>query len=58
MSLEPKKKKTVKITLIKGVEGYAVYLDANRIAGPKPWGGGLTIKEWDADIARIKEIIK
>lgn len=44
------------VTIIKGVEGLAVYVNDYRIAGPKPWGGGTIVKEWtvqrrDLDLA-------
>lgn len=35
-----------KLELINGVEGDSVYLNDFRIAGPKPWGGGTTLKSW------------
>lgn len=36
----------VKITLVKGVYGFSVYINDHRVAGGKPWGGGQVIKEW------------
>jgi len=36
-----------KLAYCKGVEGNSIYLNDYRIAGPKPWGGGKIIKEWD-----------
>ena len=35
-------KKEIKIEVIKGVEGYAVYIDDYRMVGSKPWGGGTS----------------
>lgn len=35
------------LKLVAGVEGVAVYLNDFRIAGPKPWGGGVVRHEWD-----------
>ena len=36
-----KDKKRCKLELVSGVEGPCLCLDDYRIAGPKPWGGGL-----------------
>lgn len=48
------------IKIVKGCEGYSIYLNDYRIAGSKPWGGGdvvRTIKISDYELKRIKEII-
>jgi hypothetical protein len=37
----------VKIDLIQGVEGFALYIDKYRVAGPKPWGGGTSIHSFE-----------
>lgn len=37
---------TVKLELVRGPEGMAVYLNSTRIAGPKPWGGGPITRSW------------
>jgi hypothetical protein len=37
---------TIKVTIVRGVEGNAVYINDYRIAGPKPWGGGPIAYEW------------
>lgn len=45
----------VDIKLINGVEGLCIAINDNRIAGPKPWGGGAVMESWRArrdDIAR------
>ena len=34
----------VRIDIIKGVEGLAIYINDYRICGPKPWGGGEMVK--------------
>lgn len=36
----------MKLDIVYGVEGYAIYLDDFRIAGPKPWGAGRLVKSW------------
>ena len=38
-----------RVALVAGVEGMALYLNGYRIAGPKPWGGGVTRNEWEVD---------
>lgn len=43
----------VSVCLVEGVEGPSVYLDAYRVCGPKPWGGGLILHEWRAERADI-----
>lgn len=44
------KDKYVIIEIIKGVEGNSLYIGdsdtGERIAGPKPWGGGRTIQSF------------
>lgn len=42
-----------KITYVQGVEGSSIYLNDYRIAGPKPWGGGKIIKEWDIELTDV-----
>lgn len=32
--------------VVQGVEGCCLLLDNERIAGPKPWGGGRVIRSW------------
>ena len=36
-----------KFEVIRGVEGCCLALDDTRIAGPKPWGGGTVIHNWE-----------
>ena len=38
---------------MKGVEGVAIYIADCRICGPKPWGGGSYVEEWDVDVKDI-----
>ena len=51
-------KKTLKLSLVRGVGGFTVYLNDHRIAGLKPWAGGKVEKEWDVDLADIKTALK
>ena len=50
-------KKTVEVVLSRGVEGLCIYVNDHRICGPKPWGGGKTVKRWTVEIDEIKESI-
>ena len=45
----------VRIMLVNGVEGMALYINDYRVVGPKPWGGGTAVKSWVAD---EKDIIR
>jgi hypothetical protein len=47
----------VKLDLVEGVEGQCIYLNDRRICGPKPWGGGRTIKTWDVEVQRIEDAL-
>lgn len=31
------------VQVVRGVEGYSVYLNGYRLIGPKPWGGGTIV---------------
>ena len=42
-------KKQVNICVIRGVEGPSLAINGLRVAGPKPWGGGEIISEWNVD---------
>ena len=42
-----------KISIIDGVEGLAVLIGDIRVAGPKAWGGGKVVKEWNVTIKDI-----
>ncbi len=47
----------MRLTILKGVEGYCITLDDFRIAGPKPWGGGTIIQEWEVSRALIYQAL-
>lgn len=36
-------------TVVAGVEGMALYIDGYRVAGPKPWAGGVVRNEFEFD---------
>ena len=42
-----------KIRYVSGVEGPHIQIGDMRVAGPKAWGGGATIKEWDVSVKDI-----
>jgi hypothetical protein len=42
------------LSLVAGVEGTAIYLNGYRIAGPKPWGGGVVRDEWKVSDEDLK----
>lgn len=39
----------MKLEYISGIEGNSLYANDYRIAGPKPWGGGYAICQFDID---------
>lgn len=49
--------KQARIEIVDGVEGMSLYINDERVAGPKPWGGGPTIKTFTADANRIAEAL-
>ena len=52
------KKDQLELILVQGPEGQCVYLGNLRIAGPKPWGGGKTIKKWNVNRSDINEALE
>ena len=42
-----KKAQTIRIEVICGVMGNALYVNGHRVSGEKPWGGGYLIGEWE-----------
>jgi hypothetical protein len=42
--------KYVCIDEIRGCEGNCIAINDYRVAGPKPWGCGIVVKNWVADI--------
>lgn len=49
--------KTFELFITDGQEGWGVYLNNHRIAGPKPWGGGKIIKSWPVSAKDLKTAI-
>lgn len=52
-ALEPA---ALKVQVIRGPEGVALYVDSYRVAGPKPWAGGDVIHAWDVDAELLRRI--
>ncbi len=50
MKSVPVEKKLIEVEIVGGVEGDCLVVNNYRIAGPKPWGGGRSVKTF-----RIKE---
>ena len=48
---------TMRLELVAGVEGPSIYLNDERIAGPKPWGGGRITKSYQIKRAQLREIL-
>ena len=48
------------IEVVKGVEGPSLMIGnergGHRLAGPKPWGGGQTIHQFQVDIAELVRV--
>ena len=42
--------KHICIDEVKGCEGNCITMNDYRVAGPKPWGGGIVVKNWVADV--------
>jgi len=43
----------IKVTIVRGIGGLTVLLNDYRICGPKPWGGGTLVNEWEVDKTEI-----
>lgn len=53
--LHVKRAGSVKVEMVQGVEGMAIYVNDYRICGPKPWGGGRVVRKWMTDVDRVIE---
>ena len=51
-------KKHLIVEQVHGCEGDCLVMDENRVAGPKPWGGGRVVKKWLLDRRQVEEIVK
>jgi hypothetical protein len=53
------KAKRVTIEAIEGPGNLiAVYIDDYRVAGPKPWGGGVSVFSLQADVADLRKALR
>lgn len=50
-------KDKIDVAIISGVEGKALIINGWRVAGPKPWGGGQTIQQFDVPKVDILEAL-
>jgi hypothetical protein len=57
MTNDPKTDPMVTVEVISGVEGPSVAINNARIAGPKPWGGGVVEWAWEVPRSRILEAL-
>lgn len=46
--------KRAELMVIRGPEGYCLCLNSYRLAGPKPWGGGEVVAEWEVEESEIR----
>ncbi len=46
-----------KVEVITGPEGQCLSINDIRVAGPKPWGGGVVSMTWNIDDKYIKEAL-
>jgi hypothetical protein len=47
--------KHICIDEVKGCEGNCITMNDYRVAGPKPWGGGIVVKNW---VASVDDVIR
>ena len=45
--------KHICIDEIRGCEGNCITINDYRVAGPKPWGSGIVVKNWVADVDNV-----
>lgn len=58
MATKRRKKRLHVCTLVAGVEGMALYINGYRVAGPKPWGGGVVRNEFTFDDGDLSAAMK
>lgn len=52
------KKKVVKVNVVSGPRDFALYINGYRVAGGKPWGGGVIVQEWTVNLADLEKALK
>jgi hypothetical protein len=55
---KPKLAREHELRLVAGVEGLCLYLNNFRLAGPKPWGGGVTRCVWHTSADDIRRALE
>lgn len=45
--------KHICIDEVRGCEGNCITINDYRVAGPKPWGSGIVVKNWVADVDNV-----
>ncbi len=51
-------KETILVEVVEGVGGRSLYVNDNRVAGPKPFGGGRKIHIFRVKIEDLKEALQ
>jgi hypothetical protein len=49
-----RKKKSVRVEILQGVEGKALVIEGLRVAGPKAWGGGEVVLGFTVEVEEIR----
>jgi len=53
----PRGPRELRLEIVQGVGGLAVYLNDFRIAGMKPWGGGKVVQRWILTDWEVREAL-
>lgn len=53
-----KRTQHIQVEVIRGVEGFALYVANTRVAGPKPWGGGRSVASWTVDAGAFIKLLR
>jgi hypothetical protein len=51
-----KREGQIKVEVVSGVQGHCLCFDDQRVAGPKPWGGGTVIHTFYVDPSDATDI--
>jgi hypothetical protein len=52
------KARRIRCEVVKGEGGLSLYVNDVRVAGPKPWGGGVSLAYWSVDPKDIRDALK
>lgn len=50
--------KKIKVMVVNGVEGNSLYVNGYRVAGNKPWGGGVLLHEFNVDPEEMRKALE